>query len=412
MTATNKRRLYRVLAAFMAAVLLAAGLALPASATTQAQLEKQLKDLQAKEKTIKASLSSASSALSASQQRKNLIDSQIDNAKQQIALLDEEIAELNGQMATLQKDIDKMEADISTSEAGIADTKNKLGQRMRATLKSGNVTTLQMLMNTENYTDYLLKSKMMQCIAENDQTVIDDLQAAILRVQEQKTLLEQDKAALEEKKSGVEAIKSTSTSKKKELDTLYAAAQSEVKKLQSSVSSYNKQLTQIEKEEEKTSNAIEALIRAANSTGTYNGGMMYWPVPTVRAISSYYGQRWGKLHGGIDIANGPIPIYGESIVAAASGTVYYVNSTDTWGGSYGYYVIVDHGRNSKGQTVMTLYAHCSKILVKKGQAVVGGKTVLAKAGSTGHVTGPHLHFEVRINGSRVNPLNYVNPKVN
>ena len=144
---------------------------------------------------------------------------------------------------------------------------------------------------------------------------------------------------------------------------------------------------------------------------------MYWPVPTVRAISSYWGERWNKIHRGIDIANGPVKVYGQNIVAAADGTVILSNYTSTWGygwsSGYGYSCVIEHGKNSAGQTVTTLYAHCSEMYARVGQKVVGGKTVIGKAGNTGNVTGPHLHFEVRLNGKSVNPYpNYVHPNVN
>ncbi|HBT63865.1 MAG TPA: hypothetical protein DEB10_04280, partial [Ruminococcaceae bacterium] len=128
------------------------------------------------------------------------------------------------------------------------------------------------------------------------------------------------------------------------------------------------------------------------------------PVPAVRNISSFYGKRWGRLHKGIDIANGSVPVYGQNIVAAHSGTVIYSNYTSVWGGGYGYHIIIDHGVDGKGRKISTLYAHCSKVFVRVGDKVVGGKTVIAKAGSTGDVTGPHLHFEVRENGVAVDPL--------
>ena len=84
--------------------------------------------------------------------------------------------------------------------------------------------------------------------------------------------------------------------------------------------------------------------------------------------------------------------------------VIYSNYSNTWGGGYGYYTMVDHGVDSKGRKIVTLYAHCSKMYARVGDKVVGGQTVLALAGSTGDVTGPHLHFEVRVNGTAVDPI--------
>lgn len=397
MTCPKKRRLAALFAAVV--MLIGAGSAFSAGAATQSELEQKLAQLQSKEKELKKDLSKASTELSASQQRKNLLDAQIDNAAEQIELLDQQLSQISAKVA-------QSDEKIADKEASIADTKDKLAIRLRTVVKTGNVSTLQMLLSTKNYTEYLFKAKAMQRIAAQDQAMIDELQSAL-------TELEAEKKELEEEKAQLEKTKSASTAKKNELDALYTAAQKEVKNLQSTVSSYNEQLKKNQQEMEQTDREIERLIRESASTGSYNGGMMFWPVPTVRNYSSKFGERWGKIHKGLDIANGTIPIYGENIVAAASGTVIYVNKTSTWGGGYGYYVMVDHGKNAKGVKITTLYAHCSAVLVSVGQTVVGGKTVLARAGRTGNVTGPHLHFEVRENGKQVDPLGtYVSPRVN
>ena len=397
---SKKTGLHRLLAVMMAVVLLVTGSAVwTASAATKSELEQKLENLEKQEAQLKKQLASAKNDLNASQHRKNLIDSQIANVQQQIELLDSQVTAVEAQIA-------QAESDIAAKKAAIADTREKLGARMRAIAKRGNVSTLQMLMDTDNYTDYLLKSKAMKLIAEKDQQTIDAFEAEMEKISaEQK--------ALEEKKAQLEKTRTASNNKKKELDALYAAAQSEIRNLQSTVAGYNSQIAAKQKEMEATEKEITKLIQSTTSTGKYNAKMMYWPVPTVRAISSVFGPRWGTMHRGIDIANGPIPIYGQNIVAAADGTVIYANSTSIWGGGYGYYCIVDHGVDSQGRGVTTLYAHCSKMYARVGQKVVGGKTVLAQAGSTGNVTGPHLHFEVRLNGKSVNTLyTYVDPKVN
>ncbi len=132
-------------------------------------------------------------------------------------------------------------------------------------------------------------------------------------------------------------------------------------------------------------------------------GQMMWPLPHFTTITSYFGPRWGTVHQGLDISG--YNVYGASIVAADGGTVYAVNRTSTWGtgmfSGYGYAVIIDHGDGLR-----TLYAHCSKIAVTPGQRVSKGQ-VIAYVGNTGKSTGPHLHFEVRLNNQRVNPLNYL-----
>lgn len=408
--------------ALMAAMLLLVTLAgsfstVTVAAATRSELENQLKKLEAQEKEIKNDLAAASSDLSASQKRKNLLDSQIDNATQQIELLEKQLAEINKNIQQKTDEIAAAQTAIQDKERAIEDTHTLLGQRLRAIAKSGNLSAIQRLLNTENYTEYLLKSKAAECIARRDQQTMDQLEAALEDIHRQKEELEQQKADIQAEQAEVQKLKEASDKKKKELNTLYAAAQSEIRKLQSTVSSYNAELKETQKKIAEADAAIEALIKSTASTGRYDQDMMYWPIPTVRAISSYYGPRWGTQHRGIDIANGPIPVYGENIVAAADGVVIAVNSTSKWGTGwsygYGYCCIIDHGTDSKGRKITTMYAHCSKMNVREGQKVTGGKTVIAQAGNTGNVTGPHLHFEVRVDGARVNPYpNYVHPNVN
>ena len=138
---------------------------------------------------------------------------------------------------------------------------------------------------------------------------------------------------------------------------------------------------------------IQAAQQSAGSTGT--GGPssagLIWPCDGV--VVSGFGMRWGRMHEGIDIGCA----YGTPNRAAASGTVIYAG----WLGGYGNLVVVDHGNG-----LSTAYAHASSILVGVGQAVSQGQTV-SLVGSTGNSSGPHLHFEVRVNGTAVDPLGYL-----
>jgi murein DD-endopeptidase MepM/ murein hydrolase activator NlpD len=135
----------------------------------------------------------------------------------------------------------------------------------------------------------------------------------------------------------------------------------------------------------------EAVEQSEEVTDAYlNAGEFIWPVPASRIISSGVGKRWGKRHEGIDIP-GPI---GSAILASAAGTVQY--SGDDYRG-YGNLIILKHQNG-----LFSLYAHSKKNIVKSGQKVLKGQ-LIAKLGSTGHSTGPHLHFEIRKNGKVLDP---------
>ncbi len=136
----------------------------------------------------------------------------------------------------------------------------------------------------------------------------------------------------------------------------------------------------------------EALFTASRGTEKRGSGSLAAPVSTIR-VTSGFGPRWGRTHLGVDLGMAS----GSPISAADGGTVIFAG----YSGSYGNLVKIDHGNG-----LVTYYAHCSAILAKEGQAVEKGQTI-AKVGSTGNSTGPHLHFEVRVNGENVNPMNYL-----
>jgi murein DD-endopeptidase MepM/ murein hydrolase activator NlpD len=124
-------------------------------------------------------------------------------------------------------------------------------------------------------------------------------------------------------------------------------------------------------------------------------GQLLWPVPICHNMSrGYY-----RGHYAIDICNGPVPVFGHDAVAADVGTV--IQAATGWNGGYGVKVVVDHGNGVK-----TVYAHCQSLYVKVGDRVTSGQ-VIATMGNTGRSTGPHLHFEININGTAVNPSIYL-----
>ena len=137
-------------------------------------------------------------------------------------------------------------------------------------------------------------------------------------------------------------------------------------------------------------------------------GTLQWPLPVAGTITSQFGHRVDPItgevssHTGTDIACAE----GTPILAAADGTVIVANGLDSWGGSYGYYIQIDHGGGLE-----TLYAHCSSICVTTGQQVQAGE-VIGYVGHTGRVTGNHLHFETRLSGSRINPIDFFDMRDN
>ena len=162
--------------------------------------------------------------------------------------------------------------------------------------------------------------------------------------------------------------------------------------MQAKIDEFNSQINSIETE-------IRSLAKIINFGEDYSGGPMQWPIPGHYTITSNYGMRVHpitgvyKLHTGVDISAS----MGTEFTAIANGVVVKAE----YNSAYGNMVIIDHGGG-----VQTLYAHGSEIVANIGQVVNAGDVVL-KVGSTGYSTGPHAHFEVRVNGNPMNPLDYV-----
>ncbi|MDD2361394.1 MAG: peptidoglycan DD-metalloendopeptidase family protein [Oscillospiraceae bacterium] len=373
-------------------------------ADSLAQMQAESEKLRKESKDLDTKIYNQEKNLTNQQAYKNTLDSKINNTTAQINLLGKRIDTMNSQIKSLNSNIEKKEAEIKQKEEAIEERFQALRQRLRAISKTGNISKLQMLLDTDSYTDYLIKSKMMERTAENDKKLMDELEEEIQKIDAEKRKLAQDRADVNKQLADVKALNKEANERKAELNILYGKSNSVIQKIQSDIRVYEQRRRATEKEIEELERAIKKIIEQNVSQGKYSGGTMYWPVPAVRNVSSLYGWRWGRMHRGIDIANGSVPVYGQNIVAAASGVVIYSNYTSVWGGGYGYYIIIDHGVDSRGNKISTLYAHCSQVFARVGDRVVGGQTVIAKAGNTGDVTGPHLHFEVRVNGSAVDPI--------
>ncbi|MBR3289369.1 MAG: peptidoglycan DD-metalloendopeptidase family protein, partial [Clostridia bacterium] len=311
--------------------------------------------------------------------------------------------------------IAEQEQAIADREAAINDRFGTLKERLQAVSKTGNLSVLQMLFNTDSYLDYLLKSKLMQCISAHDQGLIKEMEAEIEGLNEQKAQYEKDKEQLDGQREELEAVKAEADAAKEELEDLYAEVQEVMYDLQADIDYHDEQIALTEEQEAALEAEIERIL-AENyglNGSAYLGGSMYWPSTSCTLITDVFGWRVlsgaDNFHKGIDIAC-PGSAYGKDIIAAADGIVMEANSSDEWGFGYGYYVMVDHGIDDAGQQIVTLYAHCSSVYVSKGQEVIGGETQLGAIGNTGWSYGSHLHFEVRVDGSPVNPLGgYVSP---
>ena len=281
------------------------------------------------------------------------------------------------------------------------------------------------------------KVEVMKSITNNDTALIDTLKEELNQVKDQKAEIEQKRqevsdarSELEAKQKEVQGLVEESNAVIAEINASEKEANSLANQLKSEFNSRSDELAQAYKdynaalskeEQKKRQEAANKVVdvdddnynndynvpdndnsgdgSGSQGSGTANGQFI-WPAPGTTVITSGVGPRWGTNHNGIDISSGNA--YGSPIVAADGGTVI-VAVHSGWGGGYGLHVMIDHGN---GYT--TVYGHASSVLVNEGDKVSQGQTI-AYIGSTGDSTGPHLHFEIRQNGSICDPEQYVSP---
>lgn len=316
---------------------------------------------------------------------------QLQEVDTQIAQSQEELNTINIQVDELIEQIEENEQKLEKVQKEYDDIQGLLDARLIAIYKAPKLQTLDILLNSKSITGFLGNYYALKKLTEYDTKLLET-------VREQKNTIETTKKILAEKKKQVVTNKQTQQKKSQVLTNTRKMREYYLSKLtaqelelQNKIDEYNSQVAEIE---------AEIRLLALNSISKdYIGGAMIWPVPGYTGITSEYGMRVHpitgayKLHTGVDIG---APM-GASFVASANGIV----SKATYNSAYGNMVIIDHGGG-----VQTLYAHGSEIIAQIGQTVKAGDEVL-KVGSTGYSTGPHAHFEIRINGQTVNPLEFL-----
>jgi murein DD-endopeptidase MepM/ murein hydrolase activator NlpD len=354
----------------------------------------------------------------ASAQQARLI-AELQVTRRERAALDVKVAALDGQMAIVQRDLDAVTAELDaaiaaqeTAKAALAAAKAKLRKASDDLRKQalsaymhGNTPSLESALgDLEDIDDAPRVATYIDVAASRQQAVVDEHKK---RRQDLDVLEDQASAA----KDQVAARQADVASRRAELqrardeqaavrNQVAAEADREARLLaqvQAQKSTYLQQVNQLERESGQISFDLARRQRGQTPAPARKGALSY---PVARpVITSYYGYRthpiYGdrRLHAGIDLAAST----GMTVMAAAAGTVV----TAGWMSGYGYTVVIDHG----GATA-TLYAHNSALAVSPGQSVSRGQRI-ASAGSTGNSTGPHVHFEVRVKGQPVDPMNYL-----
>lgn len=437
----NPKILKSILAFAMTLVIGAATVSFPMpvqAAETVEQLEQRYnqieKELKENDKKIQQN------AQNKTEQKKVIsqLEGEIGNLNSQISILDQKINLLNGNISSLNENIYNLDAEIEGINAQITQTKieiamsktaidrtyQKVLDRLAVSYMLGEGSRFEILFGASSLKDILTRQQYMTNAAEYDKKLITNLEqdiqklnemssaldASIDAVNNKKTEVEEQKKELQAKQADVQASANDLSSKKASVNLKRGEAVAYMHTLDKQSAEYQRMQKQLRAEREKVDAEIDALIAAQGSSQGQeapieikNDGKLIWPMPYSNCyISAYYpAYSDGSAHHGIDICvSGGTE--GKNIIAAQSGKAMTVGYGH-W--SMGNYIIMDHGNG-----LFTAYYHCSSILVSQGQTVKQGQ-VIARAGHTGNTTGPHLHFEVRVNKngtvSRVNPLNYV-----
>ena len=349
---------------------------------------------------------------------------QIDNMyarKQQLAAeinsLDADLVNVMVSIQTLENDIAAKESDINVTKGNIK--KAEKGQKKQYTAmkkriqylyENGEVEYIDTLMSSASFTDMLNKSEYVEQISSYDQKQLNALIQTRQDIQDYEATLEKDLKEVESVKADLETEKDNLNTTITEKNNKIAEYSKDIDAQTAMVEQYQKEIDAADAEMAAIQKRLDEQRAAQQQSGgssgssepqyyTPSGGSYMWPATQGSRISSYFGPRSSPTagassnHKGIDI---PCPT-GSDIVASAAGTVV----VSQYSSSAGYYIMIDHGNG-----VSTVYMHNSQLVVSVGQSVEQGQ-VIAKAGSTGYSTGSHCHFGVMINGSYVNPLDYL-----
>lgn len=348
---------------------------------------------------LEAELSDVQSQMNEAQHRKELAEEQIGSVSELLrqiqSELDTALNELHAvevQQSQVNAQIQQTEVELTAAQKRLDERERVLNKRLRDVYMHGKLNYLEVVLGAKNFTDFANRLEFLKRIVSADLNLITEIRAERELILQKKQQLEEQRQQLAKLQVEAEAKKTVVENKKQDQLIVLARLQDEKVLAEASYA-----------ELQATSQDIEARIRARQQQGASAGqvvhgsGVFVWP--TSGPITSPFGYRIHPIfgtqiyHSGIDIGVDT----GTPIVAADSGVVIEAD----WLGGYGYAVVVDHGNG-----LSTLYGHNSELAVSPGQSVQQGQ-VIAYAGSTGYSTGPHCHFEVRVNGSPVDPMGYL-----
>lgn len=431
-------KLKRILCAMLCVCMISIPMAIPTVVSAEdsiSDLEQQLQQLEQENQKYQKILDDTKSDIAEKEEYKSALVSKVQVLDEKIAVTREKISSLNDDIKEKQDAYDKGLSEVE-------DQFDTLANRLRILYMSGNATDLEIIFGAKDFSDLIDKMELVKSLANSDKELISEIQTKLDELSTQKESLEADKKDLETQQSSLksdqdefnklisdndEILKNLYASNSKAQNSLESAAlksdeiESKISEYYAAQKAAAEQAAQAAQSSSSSSGSSSGSSSSSSSGSSSSGSSssgsssvivpsgsgFAWPTPGFVSLSSeWFEDREVYNHGGIDIAGAGI--MGTPVVAAADGTVIATNSscTHNWGksyscgcgGGYGNYVMISHAGGK-----MTVYGHLTSLTVSTGQSVSRGQ-VIGYVGSTGNSTGPHLHYECRLNGVRYNPM--------
>jgi murein DD-endopeptidase MepM/ murein hydrolase activator NlpD len=369
----------------------------------------------AKKHQVDSQISSLQGKLAAQKQRERALRGQVADFTSRIRTLEGRVGDVSLRLQTMETDLALHQKRLNALNAlfalqtkrfeflkqQYANSIHVLNQRLIDIYESDQASSLDIFLGARSVQDAIDQVQYLNDIGEQDRRIAREVASAkaAIKVQRAKTkklrgTVRSETAVISARTAQTRDVRNQLVGAKNDLSATKQQKLQDISKLSAEQQAEAGEIDALE----ASSAALTARIQAAQAnrqaggpSATPSSAGLIWPVNG--PITSPFGWRWGRMHQGIDIGVG----YGTPIRAAASGTILYCG----WESGYGNLVVIDHGGN-----LATAYGHQSSIAVACGQQVNQGD-VIGYVGCTGHCTGPHLHFEVRINGAPVDPLGYL-----
>lgn len=330
-------------------------------------------------------------------------------ASDAVTTINAQISDLESKITQTEKSIKELKIKIDKQQKAIDKKYNDFKARIKALYIAGSLTNMQVLLTSEDFSDYLTKLEMVRQVSARDNAAIEEMQRLAAELEKAQQKLDKDKQKLEQQEQKLKEDKKSLDKAKQEAEIAYNESLTILQKIKSQQANNNSQLAEYKKdlndvlEEIRKAEEARRLAQQQQSSPSDSGsftitpgtGQFCYPVPGhTRITCGFYGY---NNHNGVDFSDGSI--YGATVVAADSGTVVRVRYLTY---SYGYHIFIYHGNG-----LTTQYCHLSSIGVNEGQSVSQGSAI-GNVGSTGNSTGPHLHFGIfDSSGTFLNPEAYL-----